>query len=447
MKIAAIALSLALAAAAQTQRQREIVEEIYEKAAAKEGGPRFAAVLQRDPVTGACECDGLIAAWLLESRRGVETLFHLIDSRTGVETGAAPGTPGAGSLTMRGAAPMILSMALESGGVAAGRDGTVVTFRSTPRGLVRALAGGHPAASAPGFLDRFSGSASFDMARGSQPGVLTARADQLTAWSARWAAVDRRDPRNATFRQQWSQLAASGSAYRDATEALALQLPLWPELARWQEALAERVEREVDRPYRNLLVDLASARRAYASILLQEFARLRGMPVPEPADRALARYARELTAALDGRQKIRELASRGALLAIDFTSRGGADHDPRRMWLITAVLETFAGRDNRDDFVLNASIDSRNRFHTGVAYEIPRGVARFTIGARYSSEPRVGRAASAQGGVAFAIPSTGFRVPLSITASRLAASGNTFVSIQLGLHYNADLLFLREWLK
>ena len=97
--------------------------------------------------------------------------------------------------------------------------------------------------------------------------------------------------------------------------------------------------------------------------------------------------------------------------------------------------------------IFNSSFDSRSRIHAALAYEIPRGAATMTLASRYSAEPRLGRAATWQAGLTMSIPSTGFRVPVSISLTHFASQSKTSVSVQIGLHYNADLLFLRSWVK
>jgi hypothetical protein len=446
MRAVAGLLLFAAGAAAQTPRQREIAGEIYEKAAAKETGPDLAGVLRRDALTGASEIDGLIAAWLLDERRGTEALFRWLDSRTGVETGAPPPSSGAGSLVMKGLAPMILSMAIENGGVSSERAGTVVTFRSTPRGLARAIAGVVPSTSAPAFLDRFSGAASFDMSPGNEPGALTARAGELLGWSARFEAVNRRDSNSRAFANDWDRLSVSGAGYRDAAEQIAGEFSRWPELIRWQAELAQRVERDVERPYRGQLMDLASARTEYLAILGVEFAKLRRLPVPDSIERGLSRYARELAALLEGRAAIRSRAARGTLLTFDFTS-GASTRSARGYWIVTAVLETLAGRGRRDDVLINTGLDSLHRFHAGIAYEAPRRPARLILAARSSTEPGFGRMADAQAGLTIVIPSTGFRIPISVTTTHYGILRKTTLGARIGLHYNADLMFFREWVK
>jgi hypothetical protein len=440
----ALVLALAATCTAQSPRQHDIIGEVLDKAAVKQNGPDYAGVVRRDAVTGASDIDRLIAAWLLDSRRGTEALRRLLDGRTGVETGAPAATPGAGSLVMKGAAPLVLSLAIDNGGVLSGHAGPAVTIRSTPRGLAGVFAGVHPAARTPEYLDRFSGSATFGARRVNHSDALAASAAQLVSWSARWQAIDRRKPRGRAFVDDWARLATAGAAYRGAAESIAAGFSRWPELVQWQSALTARIEREVERPRRALLFDAASARTVCTAILAEEFAKLRGLPAPERVERALSHYTRELTAMLEARRSIDGAEGRGTLLAVDFTSLNNPPPGGNS-WIATAVLETRPRGGSPDDAIFNLGLDSWNRFQAGLAYEVPRGTTRFTLAARYAAQPGLGRSASAQAALTLAVAPTGLRVPVSVSATHISAVSKTDVSVQIGLHYHADALFLRSW--
>ena len=86
----------------------------------------------------------LIIAYLIATnadRPGYRALLDAMESRVDEQIGAAPSGSGSTSLAMKGLVPDVLGAAVESGALTEDVKGTVLTFRATPAGIVRALQG------------------------------------------------------------------------------------------------------------------------------------------------------------------------------------------------------------------------------------------------------------------------------------------------------------------
>ena len=85
---------------------------------------------------------GQIIAYLIAAhsdRAGYTALLKALEARAQKQVGATPTSKGATSLAMKGLAPKILGLALETGAVTGDVDGTSLTFRATPAGVIKAL--------------------------------------------------------------------------------------------------------------------------------------------------------------------------------------------------------------------------------------------------------------------------------------------------------------------
>jgi len=143
------------------------------------------------------------------------------ESRVDKQVGAGTASSGTTSLTSKGNVPEILGFAVENGALTQSQSGTTVTFTGNPVGIIKALG-------AKGYLDGyadddpltrrirdFSFSVSFDTSRGNNQGTFTGDAQQVSAYSFRYALLNRRDPRNNIYTGKWLAL-AEGSG-RSAT--------------------------------------------------------------------------------------------------------------------------------------------------------------------------------------------------------------------------------------
>jgi hypothetical protein len=147
----------------------------------------------------------------------IRALQALEERRADKQIGDAGGsTAGSTSLVSKGGTPAILALAVENGALAQDVSGTTVTFRGTPSGILRALGDtGYFATlqtddQATALLQKFSFAVSFDTTRGVAEGeapAFRANRGQFSAASARFSAVDEKDPRAAANDPRWAQFA------------------------------------------------------------------------------------------------------------------------------------------------------------------------------------------------------------------------------------------------
>jgi hypothetical protein len=161
-----------------------------------------------------------------------------IDKQTG---GSGGGTAGSTTLVSKGGTPAVLGFATEHGGLERSIDGTTVTFRGNPVGLVEAFqkTGFIPSyndSQSTKLLRKLSFSLSFDTSRGDTPGTFLANRQQLSSYSFRYEFKNDRDPRNPKYAEKWAEL-VRGHAQKVAN-ALGSSMRLLdtnPQYAAWLE--------------------------------------------------------------------------------------------------------------------------------------------------------------------------------------------------------------------
>ena len=141
------------------------------------------------------------------------TFVHEIESaRVDKQVGGPASNAGSTSLVSKGSIPAILGFAVESGGLTRTNQGTTITFRGNPVGLVDALSG-------KGFIDsyeddsltirrlrKFSFALSYDTSLGDTPNIFAGNRQQLSSYSFRYEFFNHRDPRDARYAAKWAQL-------------------------------------------------------------------------------------------------------------------------------------------------------------------------------------------------------------------------------------------------
>lgn len=483
----------AAAAKAQTAEQptsrKQIIEEMVAagraaagvRSAAGEPSPRpFQTTLGRGG-------RGLIIAYLIAShtaREGYMPLLKALEAREHEQVGATPSSKGTTTLAMKGLAPKILGVALESGAVTRDVDGTSLTFRATPAGVIKALQNKgllemHLEASSSRLqrlASGFSVAASFDASKGPSAGTFTADSHQLTHWSLRYEILNRRDP--AGYPELWQGMLLTGEPYDRAAEAMDTQLSAWSEYRDWEAQLIAATERLVDAPLRTDS-DLDAAAGRFRSLLEGSMPRLEKLPnLSAEGFGALDVYVAQLTTLQAALDNVYAFAGRGPLLTFDWsTARDVALPD---LYTSTLVWEHALGAARRTDLVVNGAVALyRERPAAGarqlksvdvaVALEHPLGnvallgQATVSVAARYSRLPddtvaaapsgdasvpahAVGTALKGNIGV-FQIKLTvpmkgsGIKVPLSITASnRSELIREKDVRANFGVTFDLDAL-------
>ena len=340
--------------------RKQIIEEMVAAGtgAAQAGVPR---PFQSTMGTGG---RGQIIAYLIAAhseRAGYAVLLRALEARALKQVGAAPTSKGTTSLAMKGLAPKILGLALETGAVTRDVDGTSLTFRATPAGVIKALQNkglldmqvDYSASRLQRYASRLSLAATFDASNGPSAGTFTADRHQLTNWSVRYEIVNQRDP--AGYPNLWSGLLRSGAPYRAAAEAMEKQLSSWTEYGAWENQLLAATERLVETP---LLADkdIAAAAGRFRSLLENALPRMEKLPnLGAPALAALDAYVGQLTTLQSAIDDVYAFAGKGSLLTADWsTARDAALPD---LYTATVVWEHALGAARRTDLTANAAVN------------------------------------------------------------------------------------------
>ncbi len=156
-------------------------------------------------------------------------------ARTDKQPGADSKSAGTTSLAVKGGVPAFLAWALENGGAEGSRDGNTITFRVNPLGLADSLANWGSSNGLITVADdkRFNSlfrdkddpfirvlkntslGFSFDITRGTDPPTLIGSKQQLSAVSARYQFLNRRDPRNSRYKEDWAVFRRDQQRYTD----------------------------------------------------------------------------------------------------------------------------------------------------------------------------------------------------------------------------------------
>lgn len=155
----------------------------------------------------------LIALTLLTQKAKAEAVTDAENARTDKQIGGSESQSGTTSLVSKGGIPAVLGFAVENGALTRSVDGTTITFRLNPVGLVNALADRgfitsfQTETSFEKFMRNFALGFSFDAARGDTGGVFTGSRQHLSGLSVRYNIINRRDPRHRRYTDDFVNLA------------------------------------------------------------------------------------------------------------------------------------------------------------------------------------------------------------------------------------------------
>jgi hypothetical protein len=402
----------------------------------------------------------LTAAYLIAAnaqRTAYSKLLNALElARLDKQVGSPPDSNGGTSLAMKGLAPRILGFAVERGALTREVSGTNLTFRANPVGLVKALGGAGLAElnddyaidAAQRFAGRFSLAATFDVSRGTDPGVFTGNDQQFASWAARYVVVNRRDPASAEYATQWAKLLSPTAApYQESVATLNDSLGRWSKYAEWENELLKEINDKVQTPYASNK-DLEAAAKVFSTVLTSNFKKLEALPMPAEVIVALDTYVSELAKVESSIDEIYKFAGKGPLVTFDLTDT--RDKDLPGLYTATGIFEAGLGASRKTDFTLNAAFSTYTKKPTGVDHALksinitaqidhPLGRAlpapTLTFAGRYSYLPNdtvasTGMVTSPSSGVAsqghigffqakltIPIKDSGMKVPLSVTAS------------------------------
>ena len=434
---------------------------------------------------------GLIAAYLIavhSDREAYKALLQALEARANKQVGSAPGNKGTTSVAMKGLAPKILGVALENGAVNREANGTVLTFRATPAGVVKALQNKELAdifadysrSSFQRYAGRISVAASFDVSKGPNAGTFAADEHQLTNWSVRGELFNQRDPAAAEYATLWNGLLRTSAPYSAAVNTLDLQMSAWPEYVTWESQLLAEIERVVEKPLSsdpNGNIPAAGGR--FRALLEPALAKLEKLPnMPPGALKALDGYVAELSKQQSGIDNVYNFVAKGSLLTADWsTTRDASLPD---LYAATVIWEYAFGAVRKTDLTVNGAVSFYRRKPTpegdrlksvdltasidrplGAVLLLPKTV--LTVAGRYSYVPNdsVAAAPAAAGNGTATVPMTapkghigllqlkltipvkdsGIKVPLSITASnRTELIKEKDVRASFGVTFDLDAL-------
>lgn len=305
----------------------------------------------------------IIANWLIGSGRSenqaYEEFASMLEKSLERQVGAGSTGNGTTSLTMKGAAPRILGLAVEHGALTRDVNGEVVTFRGTPAGLLSAFRseGVLDVYAKQNGWDRLSYAASFDISRGKTPQTLLADDKQLSSWSLRFEILNGRDARLKRYARQWRNLASSATGDPiSAIGKLREALDLWLDFKTWQAKLVAEVKAKVDAllPPTRSTADLDKAESTFRGILEKELDTLPAISTAgAPVTNAAEAYVKAMKAYLETRADLIDFAQKGPLLTFDWTTeRDSALPD---LYTLTGIFEASPDKKRKTDLTLNSA--------------------------------------------------------------------------------------------
>ena len=424
----------------------------------------------------------LLIAYLVAlraERAGYRDLLDAMEAHTDKQVGATSSTSGSTSLAMKGIVPQILGVAVERGALNENINGTTLTFRATPAGIVKAVQGfgltginaGYRQQPGYRFASRFSAAASFDTSLGDNAGSFTGNAQQLSGWSVRVEVVNRRNPASVEYAALFAKVAGQSGAYLAATSSLRAALTSAPAFAAFEAALLDAIRATVDEPYQ-ASHDEAAAMSVFRTLIE---ARLNDAPALTDARviKALDAYVAELMTIQQALDEVYAFANRGALVTVDWSAaRNAALPD---VYAPTVIWQQGLGTSRKTDLTVNGTLNffravppgAQRQFKSvdltaqidhplGQIWTLPPLLV--SIAARYGYIPNdtvssattsaniVGAVAAGSIGVVQAkltipVRNTGVKIPLSITASnRTELIKEKDVRASIGLTLDLDAI-------
>jgi len=247
------------------------------------------------------------------------------DSRVDEQVGAASGSAGTTSLTSKGNVPAILGFAVENGALTQSQSGTTITFSGNPVGIIKAIGG-------IGYLQSYqdddkltrrirdlSFSVSFDTSRGNNTGTFTGDAQQVSAYSFRYAILNHRDPRSSIYGSKWLDLASRPG--RTATineQRLMIQMIKNPAFLQWLDTTKAKVTEALGTGEGQQLE--SNVEQALSDRLFVELPKIQDQ-LGDEVPALLNAYAEAETQFLSDRQSILDVASKGSIVTFEYLNQ------------------------------------------------------------------------------------------------------------------------------
>ncbi|HKW76443.1 MAG TPA: hypothetical protein VJN64_13020 [Terriglobales bacterium] len=246
------------------------------------------------------------------------------ESRTDKQVGTSSSNGAGGtSVVSKGSVPAVLGFAVENGALTQSVSGTTITFRGNPVGIVQLLqredfVNARPFAdTSTAVLSRFSFGVSFDASRGNgsngigpnsspQQLLLTGDRQQLSSFSLHLDLINKRDPRDRYYRDQWNALTAADVT--DVGTALAaVIIPTfgrWPEYTNWENAFKAAVQ--------------AANPDELDNVVAQQLTALSQISVPGNIVFAIKSFTSHYEQLLNDRADLLNIVAHGPLLSVEY---------------------------------------------------------------------------------------------------------------------------------
>ncbi len=436
-----------------------------------------------------------------------QTILAMMDHSTDTQVGSTPDTKGTTSLAMKGAVPKILGFAVQHGAITQQVNGNTVTFRATPAGVIKALAGvdtktifgvptdinGDPLPTTCDWCNKFSAAISFDISQGATPGTLTAAKQQVSSWSVRTEIANRRDATRRDYIKNFQRITGI-TDYTKQFNALSDALDQSPDFAAWRASLLKQVQEQVESPLQSALAldsaksfaakmaALSQARDKFVQIVSAGLVEGQKLSLPPNVAKALREYANAIKPILQQRNDIIDYANKGLLVTADWT----VTRDPSvpDLSTVTGILEDSFGPGRKHDLTVNvaaaffnsspkAPIHTFHDFKATAQYDIPLGTFQsygpfvFSLASRYEFIPNdtlsPGGATSGitpttaalsgnmwvgQAKLTIPVAGSGVRIPFSISAAnRTELIKEKDVRANIGVTFDLDAIFAQAGAK
>lgn len=388
-----------------------------------------------------------------------EFIRDLEAARIDKQVGGGSGNAGSTTLVTKGGTPAIIGFAVENGGLTRTVDGTTITLRGNPIGMIEALqkkgflTSYQDDSASARLLRKLSFSASFDTSRGDTPGTFFANRQQLSGYSLRYEFKNDRDPRNEKYKTQWETLV------RDHAQEVANDL--------------SRIQRFFDtHPTYNSWLEKAKEAVATAasadlpSVVTRQFEALQEIEIPDELRAMLESFRTDFTSYRGERSKLLEIVANAPIFTFEYVNSRRPGLIDTSNFKFIAETGLFKGK---GDLTYNGSFTLFNAnpgpgmkrlrdFDNSLRLDIPLGDVRkvgnfvLTFAGQYkrlteNEMPGMDNEGDiASGQLLFTVPikGTGFKIPFSVSfANRTEFVKEKEVRGNFGFTLDLDALFAK----
>lgn len=289
-------------------------------------------------------------------------LVEAEETRLDKQVAAGPSNTNGNSLIVKGGTPAILGFAVENGGLSRTANGSAITFRGNPVGLINAFAnrGFVPSVkedekdSLLRFMKKTSFAFTFNTDRGPNPGVFTATQQQLSSFSARIEFINRR--KADLYIRDWEDFlgtkAQSLANYLSKNQLIetGIDESVFP-FGKWKDPILQAWWVQTQ-------TEMAKASDAEVSAVLQ--ASLEKLPIKQLLPETIAILSgveTQLGLYMSGRDDLLKKINRGTLVTFEYVNKREVNAPDTSNFTFIAEKGTGGGA---IDFTFNASLTMFN---------------------------------------------------------------------------------------